>query len=131
VRCADLTGNPEQESGCHGSENQPSAAAQFDIDDRRPEKQQDGGNLQDGVDARDLPDGETSLAEQERQSCPDESDVDAERQDQQAKEPGPGPLARVTHLGARIPPEEQLKKFRSDNSATLKGGIQPLMNPLA
>jgi hypothetical protein len=58
--------------------------------------------LQDGVDAGDLADCESSLAEQERQSSPDESDVNAERQDERAKEPRLGPLARVTHWGKDI-----------------------------
>jgi len=47
--------------------------------------------------------GESSLAEKERQSCPDKSDVNAERQDEQAKKPGGGPLAGVTHGRASIP----------------------------
>jgi hypothetical protein len=63
VRRAELTRNPEQKRGCQGAENQPSAAAEFNVDDMRPEKQQNGGNLQDGVDARDLFDGQARLAE--------------------------------------------------------------------
>jgi single-strand DNA-binding protein len=74
-------GEPEQNRRCQGSENKPSSAAQLDVDDRCPEEQQDRGNLQEGIDARDPPDGESSLTEQERQSGPDESDVNPEGQD--------------------------------------------------
>ena len=62
VRGAELTRKPEQNSAGRGAENQPSTAAQLDIDDGGPEKEQDRGNLQGGIDSRDLTDCESSLA---------------------------------------------------------------------